>query len=337
MRTIISLFFLFIGFCAIGKCMEKQPRIISAQKIWSQGDHCAFTDLIRYRDQWFCVFREAVDHVGGGDGAIRILQSDNGENWNSVALLSEDHIDLRDPKLSITPDNRLMLLVGGSQYSEEGEYRTKQPRVLFSDDGRNWSQPQKILYPQEWLWRVTWHEGKAYGVSYRSSDIVGNIPEWIVTLFVSEDGIEYEKITQFQIDQHPSEATIRFLDSGEMIVLIRRSKNAWIGRSQAPYLDWEWKDAGMHLGGPNFLVMSDGTMWASGREVEKLSDDEYKEKVILAKMDLEGVKRTIDLPSGGDDTSYPGIVEYEGEMWISYYSSHEDEKAEIYLVRVKLI
>jgi len=40
------------------------------------------------------------------------------------------------------------------------------------------------------------------------------------------------------------------------------------------------------------------------------------------------------LPSGGD-TSYPGLVWHEDQLWVSYYSSHE-EKTAIYLARGKV-
>jgi len=52
-----------------------------------------------------------------------------------VTVFAEQGIDLRDPKLSITPENQLMLLLGGSVYSEEGNYISKQPKIAFSLDG----------------------------------------------------------------------------------------------------------------------------------------------------------------------------------------------------------
>src|SRR5262245_60092259 len=82
------------------------PELLSVAKIWDAGQHNAFTDLIRFRDAWYCTFRESAGHVGG-DGRLRVLTSTDGQHWESAALLTEDAIDLRDPKLSITPDGRL--------------------------------------------------------------------------------------------------------------------------------------------------------------------------------------------------------------------------------------
>jgi hypothetical protein len=89
-----------------------ESEVVSLVKIWDAGKHNAFTDLIRWRDTWYCTFREAEGHVGG-DGKLRVLASDDGQKWESVALIGETGIDLRDPKLSITPDGRLMIVAGG--------------------------------------------------------------------------------------------------------------------------------------------------------------------------------------------------------------------------------
>src|SRR6185436_8915041 len=112
------------------------PALVSAARIWDAGAHNAFTDLIRWRNRWYCTFREAEAHVGG-NGRIRVLVSADGETWSSGALVGESGIDLRDPKLSITPDDRLMIVAGGSVY--EGTRNVgRQPRVMFSPDGSTW-------------------------------------------------------------------------------------------------------------------------------------------------------------------------------------------------------
>jgi hypothetical protein len=37
--------------------------------------------------------------------------------------------------------------------------------VVFPD-GRAWGEKHLIGDPDFWLWRVTWHKGKAYGIGY---------------------------------------------------------------------------------------------------------------------------------------------------------------------------
>ena len=39
-----------------------EPEVDSVEKIWDAGKHNAFTDLIRWRDRWYCSFREGDAH-----------------------------------------------------------------------------------------------------------------------------------------------------------------------------------------------------------------------------------------------------------------------------------
>jgi hypothetical protein len=53
------------------------------------------------------------------------------------------------------------------------------------------------------------------------------------------------------------------------------------------------------------------------------------------------MKEFLTLPSGGHGGhAYAGIVEHDGMIWISYYSSHEntttEERPSIYLAKVKV-
>jgi len=125
------------------KAPSGASQIVSVNRIWDKGPHNAFTDLIRFKDKWYCTFREAEGHVKG-DGKLRVLVLADGERWESVALLSEAGVDLRDPKLSVTPDGRLMTLAGGSVY-RGGKLIGRQPRVAFSKNGRDWTPTRRIL------------------------------------------------------------------------------------------------------------------------------------------------------------------------------------------------
>src|SRR5581483_1429835 len=107
-----------------------------------------------------------------------------------VALLSETGTDLRDPKLSITPDGRLMIVAGGSIYGGTKTLKGRQPRVAFSGDGRQWTPCQRVLGEGDWLWRVTWHDGRAWGAAYRHSarQLAHGTGEWTLMLYSSADG-----------------------------------------------------------------------------------------------------------------------------------------------------
>ena len=167
-RSWLHVASLLLLLLSLAPAYAAEPEVVSVTKIWDQGKHNAFTDLIRWRGKWYCTFREAEGHVGG-DGKLRVLESADGKKLGVGRPAStEEGIDLRDPKLSITPDDRLMIVAGGSVY-EGKTLMGRQPRVAFSKDGREWTPPQRVLTEGEWLWRVTWHGGKAYGVSYNAA------------------------------------------------------------------------------------------------------------------------------------------------------------------------
>lgn len=314
-----------------------QPILVSLQKIWDTAPHNALTDLIFYNDRWYCVFRESDAHVFGKNGVIRLLTSENAITWTPLAVIEDEGFDLRDPKLSITPNGKLMLLVGASRFTSDKKRIYHQSLVSFSDDGTNWGHFYPVLDQHEWLWRVTWYQGVAYGVSYRFSDPGDRKQEWVASLWKSEDGMHYDIITEFQIPGQPNETTLRFHHSGQMIALMRREfkhdDHAWIGTSFPPYEDWLWAETKNYFGGPNFVINEDGTMWASGRMVYKTAYGTF-ERSVLAVMTLKDLFPVLILPSGGD-TSYPGMVLHDGHLWISYYSSHEKNTA-IYLAKIDL-
>src|SRR4030042_4583099 len=69
--------------------------VVEVRKIWDQGQHNAFTDLVRWQDAFYCAFREGRGHVST-DVRIRILDSKTTDLWESKALISLDGFDLRD-------------------------------------------------------------------------------------------------------------------------------------------------------------------------------------------------------------------------------------------------
>jgi hypothetical protein len=341
-----------IAGAAGGPARAGEPELISVTRIWDHAPHNAFTDLIRWRDKWYCTFREADGHVGG-DGKLRVLESADGQAWKSVALIEEEGIDLRDPKLSITPDDRLMIVAGGSVYRGGKTLLGRQPRVTFSKDGREWTPPRRVLSEGEWLWRVTWHEGRAYGVSYnaaarqtreaqeatKSTGPVSSEPaDWKLKLVVSTDGINYDLITHLGVPGHPNETTLRFLPGGEMMAMVRREGGntfGWIGTSKPPYKEWKWHETTHRFGGPNFICLPDGSLWAVSRSYPSpgRKGEGGGTKTVLARLTRDSYEPVLTFPSGGD-TSYAGLVWHEGLLWVSYYSSHE-KKASIYLAKVR--
>jgi hypothetical protein len=302
-----------------------KEEILSLEKIWDYAEHNAMTDLLQYQSRWFCTFREGEDHVSAR-GRIRVLASDDGLSWNSAALLEMPDHDLRDPKLSITPSGRLMLNTCAVQRSPSKQ--NLQSFVLFSQDGIEWSAPQPIGDPDCWLWRVTWLQGAAYAIGY-------TIFEPLRTrLYIARDGMHYDlAVDGLCSEAFPNEATLVFREDGSALCLQRRdagTATALLGISNPPYKTWEWKDLGVRIGGPNLLILPDGRIIAAVRR--------YGANAWTSLNYLDPVSGTISeflaLPSGGD-TSYAGLCWHEGILWVSYYSSHE-ENTSIYLAKIKI-
>ncbi len=334
-----KFFWLLVLLAAVGAgCGDaSEAELVSVQRIWDQAPHSAFTDLIRFKDVWYCTFREGESHVSAA-GSIRVIRSVDGESWESAAHLPpKAGRDLRDPKLVVTPDGRLMLL-GFDVERLEGDQRKFVSFVSFSSDGSNWSELQPVADPDFLLWRVAWHKGTAYGVAYTDRRAHSRRPdqEEFARLYRSEDGVQFDTYINYLFERGaPTEASTIFLEDETALCLLRRDRkddSAQIGISTPPYSLWEWKDLGLYIGGPHLISLPDGRVLASGRL--KLPDDQRR--TVLWWLDPEAGKVTeiLRLPSAGD-TSYPGLVLHEGLLWISYYSTHE-EKTSIYLAKVRL-
>jgi hypothetical protein len=349
----IAFFVLFIlSGTVLSQNTPEQDKIISVERIWDRAGHNAFTDLIYFNDMFYCVFRESATHKPDQNekciinGSIRIIASKDGHNWASVAHIFEKDADLRDPKLSVTPDNRLMLLVGTSIYKGTDLKSTQGKVSFFNPVSKNFTQllniyiDKKIRTERDWLWNVTWYDGTVYGVVYQGAK--NELNSWTTHLVKSKDGIQYEYVSSMEISTNPNEADVKFLSDGKMIVIVRGSPGA-IGVSSAPYKNWNWNLLPVKLGGPEFVVLENNSLVCATRE----DNPGNAHRTILAQVSLTGnYKKILTLPSGGD-TSYAGLVVKDGILYISYYSSHEGQtsiytatsekgvgKSSIYLAKV---
>jgi hypothetical protein len=321
---------------ALARAEEKPGRLelLDVKEVWDKGTHNAFTDLIRFRDHWYLAFREApyhgVPNVGQEGGKARVLRSADAVNWESAGLLDfGENQDVRDPKLSITPDGRLMVTTAVAPHANKS---SRQPVVWFSADGKNWTEPQKVAETDWWLWRVTWGpDRKAYGVGYGQT---GQGPS-TTRLYRSNDGINFETIVkQLTAEPMTNETTVRFLKDGTAVALVRREGGnppALVGTATGDYTSWKFRGLNMRIGGPDFIELPDGRLVAGVR----LYDNKVRTALCWLDSQTGTLTEALALPSGGD-TSYPGFVWHDGVLWVSYYSSHEG-KTSIYLARVKVL
>jgi hypothetical protein len=269
----------FVAVLVLASPVEAEPQLVSAKRIWDKADHNAFTDLIRYNDHWLCVFREGSAHVSP-DGSLRVLKSVDGESWQPLSLVSHPTEDLRDAKISRTPNGNLLL--NGAGMIVDADIRYQSMSWLSKDGGKSWDQGRRIGDPGYWLWRVQWQKGMAYTMGY-STERERNTRK--VRLYKSTDGLQYETlISKVNLPAGAGEDTIMFQKDGTALCIFRYEagdKMARLGKSQAPYTEWTWKKLNRRIGGPNMITLPDGRIVVAAR----MFGSDRKPKTMLAWLD----------------------------------------------------
>lgn len=307
---------------------------MTLQTLWQSNQHCAFTDLVYYNQTWYCVFREGSTHMSL-DGCIVVLTSDNAVSWHKHSVLSWQGGDLRDPKLSVAPNNTLIITAG----IRWAVATTKASQIysvawLLADPLQDWLAPVLDTTSEgTWRWATTWHQSFAYSVGYAGHDQQG-------CLYRSKDGLNWQAwIKPFFPKAKVLSNESSLVSHGEtLLCLTRRDKaggaKALLGMTGAYHQSWTWKTLPVAIGGPKLLRLSNGE-WVMA--VRRINYKRVTAKTRLYKLNPTTGRVTLwrTLPSGGD-CSYAGMVEKEGHLYVSYYSSHLNQQTVIFLAVIKL-
>lgn len=360
MKRIFIFAALALGMCSA--CAEKETRDssldvnIRIDKIWENGRYCAFTSLTEFNGKYYAAFREGEGHVfdknGVAAGEVRVICSADGDKWESVACLKKEGYDLRDPKICVTSDNRLMIVIGGSIYGPDKACLGRHTHVSFSSDGANFSAPEMMNVSSgintgfDWLWRVTWKDGVGYGVTRSNTAPEGvsvedalrqGLPRQSdIALVKTTDGVNFEIVSKLDIPRelYPNETVVKFLPDGRMAMLVRtdngvNSNGLW-AVSEAPYTTWEFSDFGMRVGGQDMLPLSNDLIAICTRtHVPQV-------KTTLLKANARGKFEQICVLPGQGDCSYPGMIVVGDEIWMTYYACIGSDVPAIYLARIPL-
>lgn len=329
LRTAVFIAAILLSNCYVALGESPSLTLLSAKRIWDGAPFNGFTDLIRYQDRWYCVFREAPSHLSSA-GKIRVLSSDDGEQWTSEGLIAQRGVGLLDPKLTITPQGQLMLS-GGSVKRLKSGAESYHSVVRFSQNGVDWGRGRFVGETESWLWSPAWKDGTVYSVGY---EVAPQGPKAGRSyLYRSQDGINWNTSERIEFP-NGNEVSLLFAADGTAYALLRRDgvnsdMNGQLGTARPPYTDWTWKSLGIRIGGPEMIQLPDGRLLATTR----LYGDGTRTALSWIDPASGTLTEALPLPSGGGDTSYAGMVLHDGKLWVSYYSSHEG-KPNIYLAQV---
>ena len=296
--------------------------VMTNDLIWHGENYASFTSLVFYKGYFYCSFRNANKHAdssGNDCGIIKIIRSKQGDVWEDYLSFSEKGYDLRDPQMSITPDNVIMLLTNKVQY-KDGKVVYRQTCYSFIDDDHSSSPLSPIEFDpvlvNNWLWNVEWIKNKAYGFIY--------IPYF--ALVESQDGVHYHIINKINLDDTPSEASL-IKKWRKRVAVVRRNTTTMIGVYKNK--KWEWFDSELKIACPKLFKIR-GKIYLLGRY--------YGETKQTALFLLDENKHTLDyligIP-GKTDCAYPGIVYKDKMLYVSYYSG-DGKNSDIYFAKIKL-
>ena len=86
MRHMSFLLTILIGWFADGYCNETPDvRVSNVRRVFHNGEHNAFTDLVKYQDHFYLTFRSCPDgHMVHPTASIVVLRSEDLSSWQQV-------------------------------------------------------------------------------------------------------------------------------------------------------------------------------------------------------------------------------------------------------------
>ncbi len=307
-----------------------QVEVSNVRRVFHNGEHNAFTDLVKFQDRYYLTFRSCPDgHMVHPTASIIILVSDDLQDWEQVHRFSVKHRDTRDPHFLVFQEK--LFVYTGTWYSGP----TTLPRsdydlnkhlgyVAWSDDGATWHSPIMLEGTfGHYIWRANTHDGKAFMCGRRKHEFDvrprGEGPNVESALLESDDGLIWRTRSLFQ-EIKGDETAFQFEQDGSILAIGRRgSEPAQILRSHLPYTKWDRRDLDRYIGGP--LLVRWGDHWVvGGRSILSGSA-----KTSMCWLVGDQLNEFAELPSG-DDTSYPGFIELSPTHAVmSWYSTHEKD------------
>ena len=308
-------------------------RVESVRRVFHNGEHNAFTDLVRYKRKFYLTFRSCPDgHMVHPTSSIVVLSSEDGREWKQVHRFSVAKRDVRDPHFLVFKEQ--LFVYTGTWYCGDSS-----PEVLktnlhlgyaaWTEDGKRWHGPKMLEGTYgHYIWRAAEFGGKAYLCGRRKREFAESATREernVLTesaLLESDDGLIWRTAGFFQ-ERYGNETAFLIEQDGSILAVARSGsgRNAQVLRSRPPYQQWDRRDLDRYIGGP-LLAKWAGHYLVGGR---KSITGEPRTSLYWFVNNV--LHEFAELPSAGDN-SYPGFLELSPTRAIvSYYSTHEKDQA----------
>ena len=322
------------------------------RKVYGDGQHNAFTDMVRWGGSIYICFRHGTGHISM-DGVIKVLYSTDLQNWKECGCLTTLGDD-RDPHFTATEDE-LRVYFGTADIRHNADKGKPERGIIKSHfcttlDGKHWTEPQAVYKEGCWLWRVEKFGEMYYSAGYETI-FPGVTSEYQLKFLQSSDGLNWLMLSLISDQRHPDEAAMFCRKDGHILAITRmedEKQEAFLFESDPPYRRWVGTclEAVIHSPaivqvGEELIVAGRSRYVLEPREKNRLI---YAYHTSLWRLEEQTVTELITVPSEGDN-AYPGLVaDGEDAVLISWYSMHDQQAepnwnkdtASIYLARITL-
>ena len=215
---------------------------INSTKIWDDGRHNAFTDLVAWKGQYYCGFRSGLVHLGGLDeesaGQLIVIRSADLEDWQEVLRLAVPAENLYSTQLLALPSeirlhgyawHKTASIVYPDETKKMALFRGKHVVCLAmaSEDGTDWGQP-KYFCPHYALWRPRF-DGQSF---YSTASLAMGPEPTHMDMLTSKDGYEWRMHSHVAASDRvgealwsPGEGEMLLLPDNTCLLFVRRSYN----------------------------------------------------------------------------------------------------------------
>ena len=300
-------------------------------EVWdavTEDGHNFNTDLLLWNNYFYLIYQHSKTHLFDGDSKLVLLRSKNGKNWEKISEIKYAGVEFRDPKIAVINNTLFLYALKNFAYDPE----PSQTFYATSKDGYYWSNFKEIEPRGFLFWKpkaldsITWYN-TAYWNEHGKS-----------ILLKSNNGINWEIVSTIYEGETNDETALEFLSDGKIIITARLEADpAWhsgsinastlIAYSYPPYTKWvKTKSYLARLDGPA-LVNVNNKIFAVGRFDPEGRNNWFgmssvfgRKRTAIYLVDEDNLTLLTELPSCGD-TSYPGIIEKNGFLYISYYTN----------------